>query len=72
MKSTVWEYMSASATIQSLNDLGARGWEAVGAVNESGQVLLKRPAPDFREVVTLDQRRSVFHSRGLDLPEDEI
>lgn len=54
---------------QEMARLGALGWEAVGATQDD--VLLKRPALDFREQVTLDQRRRYFGYWGLDVPEDE-
>ncbi len=54
-----WEYRIAPGLAETeLNRLGADGWElvAVGAA-EAGPVLyLKRPRPDFREQVTLDQK----------------
>jgi len=57
-----WEYhvepAGPSVDVGRLNALGADGWELV-AVHPSGQVILKRPAPDLRERVTLDQRAAV-------------
>ena len=45
-----------------LNALGADGWELI-AVRGSGEgeseLIFKRPAPDFRTQVTLDQRVEV-------------
>lgn len=51
-----------------LNALGADGWELV-AVTPSGEgrteLIFKRPAPDFRAQITLDQRAAVTgHSDG--------
>jgi hypothetical protein len=46
-----------------LDALGNKGWELVAAVPDadSGTVSLifKRPAPDFRTQITLDQRAAV-------------
>lgn len=45
-----------------LNRLGAEGWELV-AVTPSGEgrteLVFKRPAPDFRTRITLEQRAEV-------------
>jgi hypothetical protein len=45
-----------------LNRLGAEGWELV-AVTPSGEgrteLVFKRPAPDFRARITLEQRAEV-------------
>ncbi len=69
MTRTRWEYMTAPAEPDTLNELGGLGWEAVAAT--LADVLLKRPAPDFREQVTLDQRRRYFRLWGLDEPGEE-
>jgi len=64
-----WEYLTIPETERGrLGELGAKGWELVAAGAGSGEpvLYLKRPAPGFRERVTLDQRRQVFQSRGLD------
>jgi hypothetical protein len=61
-----WEYqtLDAAGTIPTgdLNRLGADGWELVTIVD--GQAVLKRPAPDLREIVTNDQRAHVYASHG--------
>lgn len=71
MKHIAWEYRVERATSEAkLNELGARGWEVVAVTEALGDVVLKRPALDFREQVTLDQRRRYFGYWGLDVPED--
>ena len=52
-----------------LNAIGADGWElvAVTPVGESARELIfKRPAPDFRTRITLDQRAEVTRATGKD------
>lgn len=57
-----WEYTSIEAlpsvSVDQLNTLGREGWELVFV--ERGQGILKRPMPDLREIVTADQRASVY------------
>ena len=54
-----WEYRAEPAPgIGHLNELGARGWELVGI--EDGVFYLKRPALNFRDRVTLDQKRHYY------------
>ena len=52
-------------TVQ-LDALGADGWELVAAVPDrdtgTTSLVFKRPAPDFRARVTLDQRAAVTGS----------
>ncbi len=70
MNRQAWDYRFADIRNgQELARLGALGWEAVGVTQDD--VLLKRPAPDFREQVTLDQRRRYFGYWGLDVPEEQ-
>ena len=67
MNHLAWEYRFADVRDgESLSALGAAGWEAVGLTQDD--VLLKRPALDFREQVTIDQRRRYFGYWGLDVP----
>ncbi|MCC6945713.1 MAG: hypothetical protein IT335_14125 [Thermomicrobiales bacterium] len=70
MKPTTWEYRVERAPgAAALNELGAQGWEVVSATQVD--VFLKRPALDFREQVTLDQRRRYFGYWGLEVPEEK-
>jgi len=65
---TTWEYrLVAGADEAALAGLGREGWELVAVVGagDAPVCYLKRPAPDFRTRVTLDQRRAVFAERGL-------
>ncbi len=72
MKAAKWEYrVERVSGEQKLNELGAEGWEVIGVTEALGDVVLKRPALDFREQVTLDQRRRYFGYWGLDVPEDQ-
>ncbi len=55
--------------------LGAHGWELAATLpgvsgEPGGRLCLKRPRPSFRERVTLDQKRHVYASRGVALPEE--
>ncbi len=60
---TAWEYLTASEAEVDLSALGRNGWELAG-VGPSGTLYFKRPAPDFRERITLDQRRAVEQARS--------
>jgi hypothetical protein len=59
---TEWDYVTATEADVDLAALGRDGWELTG-VGPSGTLYFKRPAPDFRERITLDQRRAVEESR---------
>ena len=68
-----WEYRRLSAgDDDALAKLGRAGWELVGAVpsGDGPQLYLKRPALDFRERVTLDQKRDYYARFGRTLDED--
>lgn len=59
--STTWEYHlvnTGSMDEQDLNELGAEGWALVAAPTTVDWVF-KRPGPDLRTRVTLDQRNRV-------------
>ncbi len=60
---TAWEYLTVSEAEVDLAALGRDGWELAG-VGPSGTLYFKRPAPDFRERITLDQRRAVEQARS--------
>lgn len=63
-----WEYLrleQPDVPITELNALGADGWELVSG---RGPMYFKRPAPGFRERVTLDQKRAVYERAGLPWP----
>jgi hypothetical protein len=70
-----WTYRYLSiedANLSQLNDLGRAGWEVVGGGDAAtGKLVLKRPGMDFRERVTLEQRRRVYEEHGVPLPDDE-
>ncbi len=64
-----WEYMILNELERHrLPELGGVGWELAGVGGcETERVLyLKRRELDFRERVTLNQRRRYFESLGLD------
>ena len=54
-----------------LTNLGEQGWEVVTASAGAPRLLLRRAKPSFRERVTLDQKRHVYASAGVALPEDD-
>ena len=60
---TQWEYHTVTEADADLAALGRDGWELAG-VGPSGILYFKRPAPDFRERITLEQRSAVELSRG--------
>ncbi|HVL24863.1 MAG TPA: hypothetical protein VM450_12315 [Thermomicrobiales bacterium] len=57
-----WEYhieaIGARTDVSRLNALGNEGWELVATLPE-GHLVFKRPAPNLRERITLDQRAAV-------------
>ena len=64
-----WEYLTlAEHEGNRLGRLGSEGWELAGVGGDTdGRLLyLKRPMLDFRERVTLEQRRRYYESLGLD------
>lgn len=63
-----WEYLHldvSEAGQPDLSALGNHGWELVSAANG---LVLKRPVPEFRERVTLDQKRAVYERFDLPWP----
>lgn len=68
-----WEYLVAHQGIN-LNELGSEGWELVGVVMEPERLeptfYFKRPAPSFRDRVTLDQKRRYYAMLGIPLAEE--
>jgi hypothetical protein len=59
MQSSIWEYRTETAPdVEKLNQLGSEGWELVGIDN--GIFYLKRPGLNFRDRVTLDQKRHYY------------
>lgn len=62
-----WRYhvlrTDSPVTVDDLDALGADGWELVAAVPNPDEptfsLIFKRPAPGFRERITLDQRAAV-------------
>ena len=72
-----WEYRTVDGLDPALDLdlLGREGWElaaaAAGTGGEGRVLYFKRPAPDLRERVTLDQKRRVYAAMGLALPDVE-
>ena len=60
---SVWEYHKSESEDE-LDALGREGWELVsvlpGTANKVAIFYFKRPAHDFRESVTLDQKRHYY------------
>jgi hypothetical protein len=64
---TTWEYLKTEGDAE-LAMLGQQGWELVAVVPAEGEsapvCYFKRPAPDFRDRVTLDQKQRYYTQRG--------
>ena len=53
--------------VDALNAIGADGWELVAVTpfgEDRRELIFKRPAPDFRTRITLDQRAEVTGALG--------
>jgi hypothetical protein len=62
---TKWHYWVEEAPdLERLNQLGDDGWELVGL--EGSSFYFKRPASDFREQVTLDQKRRYYATWAIE------
>jgi hypothetical protein len=63
-----WEYYKSEDDAE-LDALGRAGWELVAVLPGHGEgaavFYFKRPAPDFREQVTLDQKRHYYNLLGI-------
>ena len=56
-----WEYHTQLDPVEAdLVTLGAAGWELTTIDPRDGRFFFKRPAPSFRERVTLEQRARVL------------
>ena len=69
MGHVAWEYLTLEERDRDrLPALGEVGWELAGVGGEADEPILylKRPAMDFRDRVTLDQRRRYYDLLGLD------
>lgn len=60
-----WEYLRLDPRDTDFNALGSDGWELVTMGDE---LTFKRPAPGFRERVTIDQKRAVYDRFDLPWP----
>jgi hypothetical protein len=65
-----WEYLTIAAEdAGDLSALGREGWELAGV--DDGKLYFKRSAVSFRERVTLDQKRHVYGTMRVPLPDGE-
>ena len=67
-----WEASDWEASDAELSVLGREGWELVGVSDTPGATRLyfKRPGLDFRERVTLDQKRRYYALWGHPVAEE--
>jgi hypothetical protein len=74
MEHVAWEYLTLpERERERLGELGSEGWELVGVGGDAdeGVLYMKRPALDFRERVTVDQRRRYYEALGVEARVDE-
>ena len=74
MEHVAWEYLALpERERERLGELGSEGWELVGVGGDSdaGVLYMKRPALDFRDRVTVDQRRRYYEALGDEARVDE-
>lgn len=69
MRGVQWEYLIVQQP-EALEPLGLEGWELVSVVPVGEQLshYLKRPAPDFRQRLTEDQRQHLYAQLKADPP----
>ncbi|HEV2128651.1 MAG TPA: hypothetical protein VGR22_08545 [Thermomicrobiales bacterium] len=66
MRPIAWEYHLEPAAVldaDRLNALGREAWELATLVPSTEQAIFKRPALDYRERITLEQRAQVEQGR---------
>ena len=69
-----WEYLTVTGDAEThLATLGREGWELVAVAGPANapSLFFKRPAPTFRERVTLDQKRRYYAALGRSPAEPE-
>lgn len=74
MGHVAWAYLTLPESERDrLGALGGEGWELVGVGGDAdeGVLYLKRAALDFRERVTMEQRRRYYEALGLEARGDE-
>lgn len=61
MSAMEWEYIIVQQP-EALNDYGLEGWELVSVVQVANHLnhYFKRPAPDFRQRLSEEQRQQVY------------
>ena len=66
-----WDYLTRAElpAPDDLAALGDQGWELVAAIGD-GTLIFKRPAPSFRDQVTLDQKRRYYALLGHPVSDD--
>ncbi len=71
--SRTWEYLTVDALDPKVDlaALGREGWELVGSFADNAVPMLcfKRQGLDFRERVTIEQKRRAYEERGIPYPE---